>query len=753
MSKNWFLSIFLLMFCNLFGQQIGYEKEIASLKAKLSKEKNDTAKVKILNELGYNYTFEKNIEEYSIYTKKAIAISEKIGYWEGIIEAYNVESNYYDAKGNTKKALETIQKMIVFANEKGDSRILGLAYLHLGEFAAYYPKENKDALKSFNRALELFKKSKDKNNIKYTLLNLGGYNLDIKNYNEALKNYDDYLKENPSESEKSNVYLGIGSIFSKQEKYKEAVKNLEMAVYYIEKSKRTNQIFYAHVVELLADNYVKVKEYKNALIAYNKAERYFEKESLLRLIALKAKKSNLYIKINDVSQAKKYLEDAIAVVDKLNNCTTKSISYTYIATEFENQKEYAKALTYLLKPETTCPEITQDKELDIELKTAIGYNYLMLAKNTDLINADYSFPKNKNKLLNLSLNYLDKALQKLSKTKNHFEKQKIYATISEAYELLGNDVKAYEAYKKHIVYKDSLATVENRELLVQNQMQFEFNQKEKLQKAEQNKKDALAREELANEKNNRNIAFGGIGFFILISGFSGYAYVQKRKDNKLISEEKQKSDDLLLNILPAEIAKELKEKGTSEAKHFDSVSIMFTDFKDFTKLSEKIPSTELIQELNYCFKEFDHIITKHGVEKIKTIGDSYMAVCGLPAKYGNHAQKMVDAALEIRDFIETYKEKRQQEGKSFFEMRIGINSGEVVAGIVGIKKFAYDIWGDAVNTASRMESNGVVGKVNISESTYKLVDKDFYFTQRGEIEVKGKGKINMYFVEPKEENR
>src|SRR5690606_33540301 len=205
----------------------------------------------------------------------------------------------------------------------------------------------------------------------------------------------------------------------------------------------------------------------------------------------------------------------------------------------------------------------------------------------------------------------------------------------------------------------------------------------------------------------------------------------------------------LLNILPEEVAQELKEKGSSDAKYFDSVTIMFTDFKDFTKLSETIPSKELIQELNYCFKAFDEIVAKHGVEKIKTIGDSYMAVCGLPAQNGNHAQKMVQAAIEIRDFIEDYKQKRQTEGKSFFEMRIGINSGEVVAGIVGIKKFAYDIWGDSVNTASRMESNGEIGKINISESTYNLVKDDFDFQYRGEVDTKGKGLIKMYFVESK----
>lgn len=220
--------------------------------------------------------------------------------------------------------------------------------------------------------------------------------------------------------------------------------------------------------------------------------------------------------------------------------------------------------------------------------------------------------------------------------------------------------------------------------------------------------------------------------------------------NKTLEIERQKSEVLLLNILPEEVALELKEKGKTQSKFFDSVTILFTDFKDFTKLSEKVSSTELIEELNYCFKEFDRIISKYGIEKIKTIGDAYMAVSGLPVKDEKHAIKMVYAALEIRDFMEEYKQKRISEGKEYFEMRIGINSGEVVAGIVGIKKFSYDVWGTAVNLAAEMEVNGSIGKVNISENTYKLVHKNFSTELRPEkLE---DSQVNMYFAEIKEKS-
>lgn len=214
-----------------------------------------------------------------------------------------------------------------------------------------------------------------------------------------------------------------------------------------------------------------------------------------------------------------------------------------------------------------------------------------------------------------------------------------------------------------------------------------------------------------------------------------------------VEKQKKRSDDLLLNILPEEVAEELKTKGSAEAKFIDEVTVLFTDFKDFTELSEKLTPKELVSEINDCFSAFDHIMQKYGVEKIKTIGDSYMAAGGLPVTNTSHASDVVNSALEIQKFILQRKAKRESEGKLFFEIRIGVHSGPVVAGIVGVKKFSYDIWGDTVNTASRMESSGEVGQVNISGATYSLVKDKFNCVYRGKIKAKGKGEIDMYFVE------
>lgn len=217
------------------------------------------------------------------------------------------------------------------------------------------------------------------------------------------------------------------------------------------------------------------------------------------------------------------------------------------------------------------------------------------------------------------------------------------------------------------------------------------------------------------------------------------------RTSELISE-KAKSDELLLNILPAEVAEELKNTGSLQAKQFDEVTIVFTDFVGFTSISEKLSPTELVEEIHHCFKAFDAIIEKNKLEKIKTIGDAYMAVCGMPIRDFDHAKRVAQAAIDIKHFMEGYQEERKSQKKSYFEIRIGINSGPVIAGIVGVKKYAYDIWGDTVNTAARMEQNCEAGKINISGSTHELIKSSFNCSYRGKIDAKNKGMIDMYYL-------
>ena len=253
---------------------------------------------------------------------------------------------------------------------------------------------------------------------------------------------------------------------------------------------------------------------------------------------------------------------------------------------------------------------------------------------------------------------------------------------------------------------------------------------------------------IRKKNKTRNALIGGGLFLFLIAGgiYSRLRYTKKAK--AIIEKEKDRSENLLLNILPADIAAELKEKGRADARDFETVSILFTDFKGFTAASEKLSAQNLVAEINTCFEAFDGLMGKYGIEKIKTIGDAYMAAGGLPVPTDDSVKNTVLAAMEMQEFISQRKVELDALGKPCFEMRVGIHTGPVVAGIVGVKKFAYDIWGDTVNTASRMESSGEVGRVNISEATYELLKEDsqFTFESRGKVAAKGKGKLAMFFV-------
>ena len=216
--------------------------------------------------------------------------------------------------------------------------------------------------------------------------------------------------------------------------------------------------------------------------------------------------------------------------------------------------------------------------------------------------------------------------------------------------------------------------------------------------------------------------------------------------NEILNVELQRSEQLLLNILPYETAQELKMSGKAVARYYPDITVMFTDFKGFTHIAEKLSPEQLVQEIDEFFTAFDLIMEKNGIEKIKTIGDAYMAASGLPAVNETHALDMVNAAVDIIEYMEVQKQIRIAEGRPVFDIRIGIHTGPVVAGIVGHKKFAYDIWGDAVNLASRMESSGEAGQINISQCTYDRISSNYSCIFRGEIEAKNKGKVGMYFV-------
>ncbi|WP_194974367.1 adenylate/guanylate cyclase domain-containing protein [Aquiflexum lacus] len=217
------------------------------------------------------------------------------------------------------------------------------------------------------------------------------------------------------------------------------------------------------------------------------------------------------------------------------------------------------------------------------------------------------------------------------------------------------------------------------------------------------------------------------------------------KQKELKSEQKR-SEDLLLNIFPKEIAEELKETGKAKARLHENVTVLFADIKNFTSLSEGLTPPELVKLLHAYFQRIDSIIQKHGLEKIKTIGDAYLAAGGVPGSNKANAINVVEAAIEIQETNLHFKNEQLNNGNIFFDFRIGINTGPVVAGVVGDKKFVYDIWGDAVNLAARIEETSEPGKINISESTYFEIKDHFICEPRGFVPAKNKGEIKMFWV-------
>jgi adenylate cyclase len=469
----------------------------------------------------------------------------------------------------------------------------------------------------------------------------------------------------------------------------------------------------------------------------------------------------IYTAENKPKEALLYHTKALELFEVLQNKKEIAASYQNIGNVYNDMGNFETAI----KKYTICLKIKKeigDKEGELIAlinisHTLIETKKLQLAR---LYNDSASFVANeiesefhiaeclkqKGTILFYTSNYVEskkfllEAAGKASKIDAISLLDNCYFYLTKTDSAMGNWKSAFHNHKLYTYYNSLLHNDENNKKMTEQKMQYEFDKKEAILRAEQEKKNAISLEEQARSKQQKIILVLGL---ILAVFFGAWDYRQKQR----ISKQKKRSDELLLNILPEEVAEELKAKGSAEAKQIEQVTVLFTDFKGFTQLSEKLAPKELVAEINECFSAFDHIMEKYGVEKIKTIGDAYMAAGGLPTANSTHAVDVVKAALDIQRFMHDHKIKKTAANELFFEIRIGVHTGPVVAGIVGVKKFAYDIWGDTVNTASRMESSGEVGKVNISETTYHFVKNDFNCVFRGEIQAKGKGNLKMYFLE------
>lgn len=472
--------------------------------------------------------------------------------------------------------------------------------------------------------------------------------------------------------------------------------------------------------------YAFTKNYTKALDCYRQAANFYrqanDKKNLSMLLNTIA---TVYSEEKKYDSALVYSQRALAIAEGVGDKDLLAECYCEVAWDHYRTGQYWMAYRYC-KLFFAIENIVQNRNYSSNLNT-LGAIYRDAP--------DSLLPKmgiKPGQRLREAAACFSTALQMARKQSSLFEISLNLRDISDVYARRKDFRQAYYGYKEYIVYRDSLNAEEAQKAIIQQQGRYALGkQADSLTFREQ-----LTQTQLHGKQVQSYYLAGGITILLVLSTV---VYRNYRKANF----EKRRSNGLLRNILPDDVAEELKQKGSAQARLFDEVTVLFTDFVNFTTISELLTPQELVDELHHCFMAFDEIIVRNRIEKIKTIGDAYLAVSGLPNADPDHAANAIKAAQEILAFI---RERKQRLGDRTFDIRIGIHSGSVVAGIVGVKKFAYDIWGDTVNTAARMEQNSEPGKINVSEKTYDLVRDKFLFVYRGEIIAKNKGAMKMYFV-------
>jgi len=540
--------------------------------------------------------------------------------------------------------------------------------------------------------------------------------------------------------------------------------DLELSLRYAEElialSKKEKNFLYLYRGYSQKGNKLNISgDFQKALDAYFRSVNAAIKANYLKGEGLSYTRiADVYSNMKNSKNANLYYTKSIAILRKTSDTISLAMALLNAGDEYSRQLKFQLALSHL----NEAGSIFKKENYRIGTAYTLGNIGVVYAKQgkdeaairnikeaivileemedfygiSDYYSAMADIYQNKNDT-KTALFYSQKSFEIAQKIGLKEQASKSSLLLSELHQKKGNISKSFEYYKKYILYRDSINNLESVAKTADLRANFEISKKQvELDLINQQK------------KNQRIVTISSIVTLILVFSlavglFRRYRFI--KKTNGIIEIERRRSDDLLMNILPEETALELKQNGKVQAKKFESVTVLFTDFESFTQFAENLPPEKLVESIDYYFSKFDAIIEKYDLEKIKTSGDSYMCAGGLPFETADHPQKVIMAALEILDFVsQSFVDNVHSQTR--FKIRIGINTGPVVAGVVGTKKFAYDIWGDTVNIASRMETNSIPGKINISENTYHHIKNSFDCDYRGEIEVKNRGIMKMYFV-------
>ena len=668
--------------------------------------------------------YEKALEYYQLAEELPLASIPQ----SSKVELHRAMGHAYKETGQIDSALFFYNEIISQFEKTSDTKGLINIYQQI-VFAHSKAKNYKKALEVNLKIRELVRSSGDKKLLCFINNNIGyNYNL-LKDYPSAIRHFLDALALSTGSNyiDQAVLYNNLGIAYNNLGDFEKSIEYLREAQKHLNAETQTEEL--ADIKHLIATIYLNQEDIYNALQYNNEVLRISQQGPFPQVL---------------------------------------SKAYNTAALIHQDLYEYEKALDYYKKHLALRDSFQLEERL--RQQNLLQQQFLLersekeiklLLVNQEVQSLTIQQLETETERLRLAS---EKSALEASKKESELKLLKSESEVRDA-QLKNQQLEALRVKNELAIARQQVeAEKKDREL---KEQAFELAEKEKteqLQKQEialletQTERDRI---ELLRQSEFRQFVTGlvillGIILVMIIIGliYSRRANQKLSRQKKeieesraIIAEEKEKSEELLLNILPLETASELKANGVATPKNYEKVSVLFTDFSNFTQITASMTPERLISELNECFIAFDEIIEKYGLEKIKTIGDSYMAAGGIPQPNDTNPADAIMAALEIQDFMNNFIANRQSANQTFWETRIGIHTGPIIAGVVGRKKFAYDIWGDTVNTASRMESSGVRGKVNISQDTYELIKDQFQCTFRGEVEAKHKGKIGMYFVE------
>jgi class 3 adenylate cyclase/Tfp pilus assembly protein PilF len=594
----------------------------------------------------------------------------------------SLSTNFYTI--NPDSGIKYAHLAISLSDQIGWNRGKAKAYNSLGVNSSI-KSHNDEAVVYFKKSLDIYKQLDFVEGVSQQLGNLGIVSMNLSNFTAALDYYQQALKIAEKDGIQSSIARQNGNI----------------------------GIVYTYL-----------KDYNKALKYYRKSleltEKEIEKDKISKLFGNIAWN---YTFLKDYDKALDYYQRALKLDEELGNAKSIAIRLGNIGILYWEMLDYAKAYDYYNRALKMNEEIGSKSGIAVNLGNLAAVHYILSQDSVirELKPTNTIFNLDKGYNLKKSIEYAQKSKEISLEIGDKRQLMEVYSTLDKAYESIGNYENAYKYQTDWAKLKDSIFSVEKTTEIANLEAKKENEIKEKELK--------LKDLELLRKVNEQTALFVGLATVVVLL--------------LVIFMQRRKSEKLLLNIMPEKIAKRLKRNEKNIADRFEEVSIIFVDIVGFTSYSRGTEPEEIVSALNDIFTRFDILSIKHGLEKIKTIGDCYMAVAGLPEPHDNHALATARFALEAKDLMHNYV---TPDGHKLL-FRIGIDAGPVVAGVIGESKFSYDLWGDAVNMASRMESTGLPNEIQVTENFVNEV-KDFgiKYKERGEVEIKGKGKVITYLL-------